>query len=246
LALAVVVVFSAALLGRGLINFARLDPGYDVNQVISVTFNASASGYQGGEFRALGNRLVDAVTGSPGFVSATVSRCGLLDNCSYSSSFVLDGDRARGEISIDENHAGPGYFSTTGIPIIAGREFTERDREGGAPVAIVSQSVASRYFAGGNPAVARSATLNSPPRSSVSLAISGRTPCAKPPWRWFTSRSVSGQASRTISRSASTETSVGLSHRCAPRSSAWSPGSSSTTWERWRCRSSAMCCANGW
>lgn len=150
LALAVVVVFSAALLGRGLINFARLDPGYDVEQVVSVSFNPAASGYQATQSAALGNRLVDAVTGTPGFVSATVSRCGLLDNCSYSSSFVLDGDRARGEISIDENHVGPGYFSTTGIPIIAGREFTERDGEGGAPVAIVSQSVASRYFAGGN------------------------------------------------------------------------------------------------
>ncbi len=150
LALAVVVVFSAALLGRGLINFARLDPGYDVEQVVSVSFNPAASGYQATQSAALGNRLVDAVTGTPGFVSATVSRCGLLDNCSYSSSFVLDSDRARGEISIDENHVGPGYFSTTGIPIIAGREFTERDGEGGAPVAIVSQSVASRYFAGGN------------------------------------------------------------------------------------------------
>jgi predicted permease len=151
LALAVAVVFSAALLGRGLINFVRLDPGYDVEQVVSVSFNPAASGYQSGQFAALGSRLVDAVTATPGFVSATLSRCGLLDSCSYSSSFVLDGDRARGEISLDENQVGPGYFSTTGIPIIAGREFTERDREGGARVAIVSQSVASRFFAGGNP-----------------------------------------------------------------------------------------------
>ena len=46
---------------------------------------------------------------------------------------------------------GPGYFSTAGIAVTAGREFDNRDRDGGAPVAIVSQSVANRYFAGRDP-----------------------------------------------------------------------------------------------
>jgi predicted permease len=151
LALAVVVVFSAALLGRGLINLARLDPGYDIDHVVSVSFNPAASGYQAAQFPALGARLAAAVGATPGFVSTALSRCGLLADCSYSSSFVLDGNRDRGEINLDENHVGPGYFSTTGIPIIAGREFTDRDSDGGALVAIVSQSVANRYFAGGNP-----------------------------------------------------------------------------------------------
>jgi predicted permease len=151
LALAVVVVFSAALLGRGLINFARLDPGYDIDHVVSVSFSPAASGYQAAQFPALGARLVEAVGATPAIVSTALSRCGLLADCSYSSSFVLDGNRDRGEIDLDENHVGPGYFSTTGIPIIAGREFTDRDSDGGALVAIVSQSVADRYFASGDP-----------------------------------------------------------------------------------------------
>ena len=151
LALAVVVVFSAALLGRGLINFAKLDPGYDIDHVVSVSFTPAASGYQPAQFAALGSRLVDAVGATPGLVSASLSRCGLLADCSYSRSFVLDGNRDRGEIDLNENHVGPGYFATTGIPIVAGREFADRDGDGGARVAIVSQSVAARYFAGVNP-----------------------------------------------------------------------------------------------
>jgi predicted permease len=150
LALAVVVVFSATLLGRGLINFARVDPGYDLEHVVSVSFNPAASGYRAAQFPALGARLVDSVGAVPGVQSAVLSRCGLLSDCSYSGAFILDGERDRGEIDLEENHVGPGYFSTTGIPIVAGREFSDRDGEGGALVAIVSQSVASRYYAGGN------------------------------------------------------------------------------------------------
>ena len=39
LALAVVVVFAAALLGRSLVNFAKVDPGYDTDHLVSVSFS---------------------------------------------------------------------------------------------------------------------------------------------------------------------------------------------------------------
>jgi predicted permease len=151
LALAVVVVFSATLLARSLINFARIDPGYDTDHIVSVSFNPSASGYPSEQFPALTTRLVNAATTTPGTISAAVSTCGLLDTCSYSSSYVLDGDQVRGEVDLDQNYVGPGYFSTTGIAVTAGREFDERDSHGGALVAIVSRSLAERYFAGRDP-----------------------------------------------------------------------------------------------
>ena len=151
LALAVVVVFAAALLGRSLVNFAKVDPGYDTDRLVSVSFSPSASGYAAGQIPALSARLLDAVTSIPGYVSAAVATCGLLDNCQYSSSYFIDGDRARDEVDLDENYVSPGYFSTAGIPITAGREFDDRDRDGGALVAIVSESVAKRYYPGLDP-----------------------------------------------------------------------------------------------
>ena len=151
LALAVVVVFAAALLGRSLVNFAKVDPGYDTDRLVSVSFSPSASGYAAGQIPALSARLLDAVTSTPGYVSAAVATCGLLDNCQYSSSYFIDGDRARDEVDLDENYVSPGYFATAGIPITAGREFDDRDRDGGAPVAIVSESVAKRYYPGLDP-----------------------------------------------------------------------------------------------
>ncbi|HEX9366316.1 MAG TPA: ADOP family duplicated permease [Vicinamibacterales bacterium] len=42
----------------------------------------------------------------------------------------------------------PGFFAALGVPIIAGRDFTEADRHGAEPVVIVSQSLARRMFGG--------------------------------------------------------------------------------------------------
>lgn len=44
----------------------------------------------------------------------------------------------------------PGFFAALGVPIVAGRDFTEDDRVGREPVAIVSESIAARMFPDGN------------------------------------------------------------------------------------------------
>jgi predicted permease len=42
----------------------------------------------------------------------------------------------------------PGFFASLGVPILAGRDFTDADRRGSEPVVIISQSVAQRMFGG--------------------------------------------------------------------------------------------------
>jgi predicted permease len=49
-----------------------------------------------------------------------------------------------------QRSVGPGFFATLGIPLVAGREFTEDDRSGKERVVIVSQSVAQRLFPNGD------------------------------------------------------------------------------------------------
>jgi predicted permease len=41
---------------------------------------------------------------------------------------------------------GPGFFAATGIPLLAGRDFASHDRLGTAPVAIINQAMAAKYF----------------------------------------------------------------------------------------------------
>jgi predicted permease len=150
LALAFVVVLAAALLGRTLSNFARLDPGFETDHVVSVEFNPPASGYTFERLPALSSRLAATADAVPGAVSAAVSMCPLLGNCSSSASYWL-GRRGERPVPLFENYVGPQYFSTVGIRIIRGREFTERDVEGSTPVAIISESVARMHFGAQDP-----------------------------------------------------------------------------------------------
>ncbi len=55
----------------------------------------------------------------------------------------------------------PGFFAALGVPILAGRDFNDLDRDGSEPVVIISQSVAQRMFPG-REALNRHLTLTDP------------------------------------------------------------------------------------
>jgi predicted permease len=146
LALSAIVVFAAILLGRTLTNFTRIEPGFSVDQLVTASFDPITSGYVSDQYAPLAHRLVAAVRGVPGVRSVAASRCGLVAGCSTSSSLHLEGGEAA--VSSNMNWVSPGYFLTTGIALVAGREFDERDGDHGARVAIVNESFARRYFPG--------------------------------------------------------------------------------------------------
>ena len=67
------------------------------------------------------------------------------------------------------NLINPGYFKSIGTPILAGREFEERDREGVPPVAVISATLARRFFPNQNP-IGRKMIVPTPGRSSIEVA----------------------------------------------------------------------------
>jgi predicted permease len=148
IALSVIVVFAAALLGRTLINLSRLDPGFDRDHVIGAYFNLTAAGYSNAEAPAARERLLAAAASVPGVTSSAIAMCGLLANCSYTAAVRLSG--ALEPVSAQLNWVGPGYFSTIGRPLVRGREFSPADTSG-ARVAIITESLAERSFAGRDP-----------------------------------------------------------------------------------------------
>ena len=68
------------------------------------------------------------------------------------------------------DQAGPGFFTNVGIPLVLGRDFTERDGPGAPPVTIINDTMARFYFPNGSP-IGRHIHVKAP--SDVSLEIVG-------------------------------------------------------------------------
>jgi predicted permease len=151
LALSVVVVVAALLLGRTLINLTSIHPGFSTGQLVTVSFDPLTSGYATEQTPALGERLVAAARSIPEVVSAAASRCGLVTGCVSSTGFRIENAERRQSVSLNQNWVGPGYFATIGVPLVRGREFDGRDTDHGARVAIVNESVVRSFFPGQDP-----------------------------------------------------------------------------------------------
>jgi predicted permease len=151
IALTFALVVGAAWFSANLRYLVRLNPGYDLDQVVTVWINPQAAGYLQDQLPALHRRLVESVEALPAIRSAAVAMCGLASGCRTTSGITIDGYQpAPGEqVQVQENIVGPNYFSTVGMPLIAGRDFNERDDKKSVPVAIVNQTAARRYFPNG-------------------------------------------------------------------------------------------------
>src|SRR5581483_6225840 len=55
------------------------------------------------------------------------------------------------DMDVLRNNVGPGYFATMGVPLLSGREFTRQDTAQSQKVAVISESLARRFFAGRDP-----------------------------------------------------------------------------------------------
>jgi predicted permease len=149
LALSVVLASGAMVFGRAFISYMRVETGFDAAHLVTVSFDPVSSGFTLVDVPQLGRRLVTSARAVPGVMAVAASTCGLIANCTSSGGFLVEG-AGPDAVSLFRNWVTPGYFATVGIPLVSGREFTERDTASSPRVAIVNQSVARRYFPGQN------------------------------------------------------------------------------------------------
>jgi predicted permease len=109
-------------------------------------------GYTADEERMFCRRLKQKLTGRPGVEAVSYAIETPLQQGGDETVEVEGYTPRRGEsMVIPRNNVGPDYFRVMRIPLLAGRDFTERDDRQSRPVAIVNEAFARRYFAGGDP-----------------------------------------------------------------------------------------------
>jgi predicted permease len=150
-ALSLVLLAGAGLFVRTLQNYAHVSLGFSQEQVLGVRIDSKSTGYSPARLSALYRDLVARVESIPGVSSASVAECALVVGCQNIGGVTIDGyqpapdERVRAQV----NHVSASYFATTGMRLLAGRHFDDRDRENTPKVAIVNRAMAERYFRNG-------------------------------------------------------------------------------------------------
>ena len=164
-----VLLAGAGMLLATLVTLQTANTGYDTRQVLVFDIPTSATGVGMGDakvldFYAEATRRIDVLPGVEGAAVGTFVPW--RDAGSFGRGFVFsvegytpaDGEekpRARMRV------VGPRFFAVVGVPVVAGRDFTDEDRGDSELISIVSQSVAQRLFPNGE-AVNRRLTWNHP------------------------------------------------------------------------------------
>ncbi|HEX7184798.1 MAG TPA: ABC transporter permease [Thermoanaerobaculia bacterium] len=155
-ALAVVLLVGAGLLLRSFLRLQAVDTGFDPEGVLTLTLELDEARY-GSPAAAAGffQELERRVRALPGVESVSFSDSLPLGGF----RMILRGLQVEGQEPLDPAEqppvgiasVGPGHFRTLGIRLLRGRPFQESDNDGALPVAIVSESMARKFWGDQDP-----------------------------------------------------------------------------------------------
>lgn len=149
LALALVLLVAAGLLLRSFVELQQVDPGFRTEGVLNFRLSLPSSEYENLDaWSRFYERFLDRVSTVPGVRSVAVNNGVPL--AGYGSESGIIPDSRPFEIESLESclyqAVSPDYFQTLGIPLLQGRSFDARDREGRAPVAIIDETMAREFW----------------------------------------------------------------------------------------------------
>lgn len=152
-ALSLPLLVGAGLLLRTLQNLQQVDLGYVKERLFLVRVDVQMAGYEGQRRLPVFQRLMERVRAVPGVRAASYSKSGLFLGSRSSGHVKVEGYTPNGGDGVRSvwDHVGPDYFSTLGIPLLLGREITERDQPSSNKVCVVNEAFAKQFFAGRSP-----------------------------------------------------------------------------------------------
>jgi predicted permease len=153
-AAAIVLLVGAGLLMRSLGSLLAIDPGFRGDSVLTLRIVPSDGEYDEKSAPLFHQRLLERVAALPGVSGASLGTCmPLSDNCNRTVVRSLDETAVPRDqrLVVGSHNVGPGFFSTLGIRLVAGREFSPSDRAGSPRVAVLGRTAAQKLFPGRDP-----------------------------------------------------------------------------------------------
>jgi predicted permease len=153
-AMALVLVLVSGLLVNGFVRLRAVDPGYVADGLMALEV-AGLRGRDVDAARVYHERLLDAVRAVPGVRSAALSTFLPYRGFGVVQRYGVEAASGREEPFLPSIIVSDGWMATTGARVVAGRDFESADRDGSAPVILVSEALARRYWPGESDFVGR-------------------------------------------------------------------------------------------
>jgi predicted permease len=143
----------AGLFVRSFRNLSETQLGYDRDHLLEFFVDPLSYGYRPTEIPALDQSILLRIDAIPGVGGATLIDNPLMSSLDSNSPVTIEGQKP---LPGDDAHArwdmvGPNFFSTTGIPILEGREITDGDSGNGQRVGVINETMARKFFPHSNP-----------------------------------------------------------------------------------------------
>ena len=148
MALSLVLLIPCGLFVRSWLNSSMIDPGFATDRVLLLPISTDQAGVRVQKPPGFEQEIINRVAGLPGVEAVTaMDPVPLWYGGSYAHYSVDGGQQG---IRLGHSRIAPGYFDTLKMRLLRGRDFTPSDTATSPPVAIVSDTMARRYWPGGN------------------------------------------------------------------------------------------------
>jgi putative ABC transport system permease protein len=146
--LSLLLLVGAGLFTRTLHNLKSLDVGFATDHLVTFNIDPSLAGYQPVQDLEVDSRVLRALVALPGVRSVAGTTDPELAGNNWANNITIAGYTSKeGEdMNVEHPKVSPGYFSSIGMTLLAGRELSDADRSGTEKVAVVNESFARHFF----------------------------------------------------------------------------------------------------
>ena len=172
IALSVLLLAAAGLFLRTVNNLRAEDLGFRPDHLVEFDLDPQLAGYRADQVNALDERILATLQALPGASSVSAGDDPEMGDSGSVETLEIPGFKStkRGEMNVEWSGVMPHYLETLGVPMIAGRNITESDRHGAAPVAVINRSAAVHFYGGVEKAIGRTLKGDDQQRTIVGVS----------------------------------------------------------------------------
>ncbi len=169
MAVSLMLLVTAGLFGKSLVNATRVDLGIRTDHLVAFAVDPSLNKYNAEQTAAFYDQLEQRLAAIPGVTLVSATSVPVIAGANWSGNITVEGFTPSNDDDNDSYYSltGGGYLRTMGIGLVSGREFSNSDKKTAQKVAIVNQSFAKFYFKDGQPIGRMFASGNGKPDMTI-------------------------------------------------------------------------------